>query len=265
MEETRAQGPRAKQGHFCWLDLVAQDLDVQSQFYEQLFGWDHEDMPTDDRGGVYRMFSLAGATVAAASQITPEMGGVPTMWNAYVCADDVDAMMRRVADVGGQVVLPAMDVFESGRVASFADPTGGALSFWQPRKHAGVDRVGEPSTFLWSDLNTSDPAKAAEFYRALLGWQIDELPGGPMPYWLVTVDGQREAGIMPMPPGMPEGVPAHWLVYFGVNDVYVATEKVKTLGGTPQMDPMDVGTTVFSVFNDPAGATFALMTPPVQG
>lgn len=82
-----------------------------------------------------------------------------------------------------------------------------------------------------------------------------------MPYRQIKVAGQPEGGIMPMPEQIPAGAPAHWLVYFGVQDARAATEKAGELGGRAEMEPMDVGVTTFSVLSDPLGAVFAVMEP----
>lgn len=56
---------RTTQGEFSWADLAAADIERQSAFYEGLFGWTHQDVPTD-QGPSYRMFFLGDARVAGA-------------------------------------------------------------------------------------------------------------------------------------------------------------------------------------------------------
>jgi uncharacterized protein len=252
---------RLKQGEFTWVDLAAKDLDAQSRFYEGLFGWTHEDIPVPG-DGLYRMFALDGATVAGAAPMSPEMedSGMPSMWNTYIAADDVDAMAARAAELGGKVVMPAMDVMDQGRMAGIQDPTGGTVFFWKAMTHTGAQTFMEAGSVSWSELSTRDPAKAIEFYTSLLGWQIDPLDAGPTPYWQIKIDGTGEGGIMPMPQGMPAEMPAFWLAYFGATDARAATDKAKSLGATVQLEPTEVpGMLIFSVLADPAGATFAIL------
>jgi uncharacterized protein len=44
------------------------------------------------------------------------------------------------------------------------------------------------------EIMAEDPAKAAEFYRNVFGWQISKWDG-PMDYWLVTAGAEGEPGI----------------------------------------------------------------------
>ena len=252
---------RTKEGEFCWVDLMASDLDKQTAFYEGLFGWTHEDIPTP-MGPIYRMFLLDGARVAAASQIGPDMAaaGVPSMWNTYLATGDADALAAKAVELGGKVIMPAMDVMEQGRMVAISDPQGGAFFLWQAGANNGAQVFMKAGSQAWNDLTTRDPKGAAEFYSTLFGWQIKQLEGGGQPYWQVFVDGEGQGGIMPMPEDMPAEMPPFWLVYFGAEDAHAATEKAAALGGSVTMAPTEVpGMLIFSVVEDPGGATFAIL------
>jgi predicted enzyme related to lactoylglutathione lyase len=254
---------RKVQGEFTWVDLAAKDLEGQTIFYEDLFGWRHTDVPTDV-GPIYRMFQKNGQTVAGASQTSPDMAvaGVPTMWNTYIAADDVDAVAARAVELGGQIAMPAMDVMDQGRMVGIQDPTGATVFFWKASAHNGAQLFGDPGSLGWSELNTRDPGQAIAFYGELIGWKIEPLDAGTGPYWQVSVNGTGEGGIQPMPDMVPPQVPAYWLVYFGTEDARAAAERAKSLGATAQMEPMEVpGMLIFDVLADPAGATFALLQP----
>lgn len=252
---------RSKTGEFNWVDLSARDFEAQSAFYQGLFGWSCTDVPFAE-GMVYRMFKADGHTVAGMSLLPPDLmeQGVPSIWNTYVATDDVDATVTKAVELGGTVAMPAMDVPESGRMAAIQDPTGAHLFFWKPLHYDETMEYLRPSMLSWNDLTTREPKKAADFYSALLGWDIEQLMEEPSPYWQVKVDGRGEGGIMPMPETMPAEVPAFWLVYFGTDDVQASVAKAVELGASVQVEPTEVpGMLVFAVLADPAGATFALL------
>jgi predicted enzyme related to lactoylglutathione lyase len=254
---------RSKTGEFNWVDLSARDLESQSAFYEALLGWSHTDLTFAD-GMAYRMFKVDGHTVAGMSQMPADFiaQGRPSAWNTYVATDDVDATVAKAADLGGTVIMPAMDVPDSGRWAGVQDPTGAYIFFWKPLRVDDTMEYMLPGTLSWNDLGTRDPKGAIDFYSKLLGWDIQPLEAGPMPYWVVNVDGQGEGGIMPMPDMVPAEVPAYWLPYFGAADVTASVAKAVELGASVLSEPMEVPNMVkFSVLADPAGATFALMQP----
>jgi hypothetical protein len=50
---------------------------------------------------------------------------------------------------------------------------------------------------------------------------------------------------------LPDEVPAHWLVYFGVEDTDVAVEKVKAAGGDVRLGPVDFPAGRFAVVTEP--------------
>ena len=254
---------RTKKGEFNWVDLAAHDFEKQSAFYEALFGWSHVDVPFGE-GMMYRMFKADGHTVGGMSQLSPDMiaKGQPSTWNTYLATDDVDKTVAKAAELGGTVAMPPADVPGSGRIAGIQDPTGAYVFFWKPLRPDESMEYMLPGTLSWNDLATRDPQKAIDFYTKLLGWDMQKMEAGPMPYWVVNVDGQGEGGIMPMPPMVPAEVPSYWLVYFGTEDLAASVAKAVKLGGSVLSEPMEVPDMVaFAVLADPAGATFALMKP----
>ena len=251
---------RHKHGHFGWVDLMASDMEGQSAFYESLFGWSHHDEPTD-MGPPYRMFTQDGKEVAGAGPQPPDMAAaaIPSMWNTYIIADDIDEIAARGVELGAQVTMPAMDVMESGRMVGLTDTTGAAIFFWQPRAHVGAGVYGTHGAMVWNDLNTRDMAVAADFYEALLGWEVDRSGDHDEDYWSISVEGDAEGGIMRMGEQFTDEVPAHWLTYFAVDDARAITGRAKELGGRAEMEPMEIPVCVFCVLSDPAGAVFAVM------
>jgi len=254
---------RTKTGEFNWVDLSAKDFDKQSAFYEALFGWTFEDMPFGE-GQTYRMFSKDGYTVAGMSQLTPELLGarVPTAWNTYVATDDVDAIVAKAVDLGATVAMPPMDVEDSGRMAAIQDPTGAPIFFWKPISYDESMTYFEPGTLAWNDLNTRDPEKAADFYKALFGWTVEPMADWLMPYWQISVDCQGQGGMMAMPQTAPSHVPGFWMPYFGSADIEDDMLKAARIGATTWVKPTTVGGNLtFAVLSDPSGATFALVQP----
>jgi predicted enzyme related to lactoylglutathione lyase len=111
------------------------------------------------------------------------------------------------------------------------------------------------NAFVHMELNTTDPAKAKEFYSKLFDWKLEDMPG-PMPYTMINTGEKPGGGMMKHP--VP-GAPSTWLVYIGVNDIKAATEKAKSLGAKALQENMEVPNYGwFSIFTDPTGAVFAL-------
>src|SRR5215216_4226630 len=169
-------------GTISWTDLATNDQEAAKAFYGALFGWEFEDMPAGE-GVVYSMAPLNGKYAAAVSpqQEAEAAQGVPPHWNIYVTVEDVDAAAGKVAEGGGQLFAEPFDVFDAGRMAVLADPTGAALCLWQPGRHIGAEIVNEPGAFTWADCATPDADTAQAFYSGLLGWRFEQLSEEP-PY-----------------------------------------------------------------------------------
>lgn len=248
-----AEVSRHEPGMFNWVDLMTTDVEGAKEFYTQLLGCETIDNPVGD-DFVYTLFSRNGKNIAGMSPMMPDMleQGVPSHWNSYVAVENVEEEAAKAASLGATVIVPPMDVMEFGRMASIVDPTGGALGLWEAKTHIGADLIGEPGAFCWAELYTHDTEAASNFYSGLFGWELQQTPGlGGMPYNLFTSGGAPAGGMLAIQPIWGE-VPPNWTVYFGVENLNEALEKVKTMGGSMQVQPMSI----------PNIGTLALITDP---
>ncbi|TMK52071.1 MAG: VOC family protein, partial [Actinobacteria bacterium] len=69
------------------------------------------------------------------------------------------------------------------------------------------------------------------------------------------------AGIMDASAFLPEGVPAHWSIYFGVEDADAALAKITELGGSIVRPAEDTPYGRLATATDPTGAQFKLVAP----
>lgn len=237
-----------------WIDIGVADFDTAAAFYSGLFGWE---IPEGrEESGHYRSVTLDGAVVAGMSPM--QMAPGPPFWTTYVNVDSADEVVGKVADAGGQVLMPPMDVMDFGRMAILADPTGAAIGLWQPNSHKGADVTNEPGTYSWSELLTDDIAAASDFYAAVLGWQV-RTSEGEMPYSEFQVDGRSVAGMMVRPPMLPAEVPNHWGVYFAVSDLDASVARATELGGSALSGTIDTPAGRIATMADPTGASFNLI------
>jgi hypothetical protein len=122
-----------------------------------------------------------------------------------------------------------------------------------------MDVFKTPGAFSWSELVTTDPARAAEFYGQLFGWNVkapDEAMGG---YRVVQLADASVAGIMAMPKDGPP-MPPHWGCYVTVADTDQTVQRCIALGGKALMPPMDIpGVGRMAVLQDPQGAVLSVI------
>jgi len=244
-------------GAFCWAELATSNQPEAKKFYAALFGWTADDSPMGP-GEFYTMFRSTGRDVAGGFTLKPEMAsrGVPPHWALYVSVESADDTAKRAVSLGASLIMPPFDVFDIGRMTVFYDPTGAALSIWQPKKRAGFGVVNEPGSFCWADLMTPDPKKAGDFYSALFGWKLDRGQGGD---YLHIKNGEHYIGGIPPAGSAGPGVPPHWSLYYLVADCDAATATAKSLGARLYMPPMTMeGVGRWSVIADPQGAALSL-------
>jgi hypothetical protein len=258
MPEVTSHAP----GTFCWIELATSDPAGAKKFYSGLFGWEAQDNPAGP-DMIYTMLTLRGLDVGALYQLDKNESaqGVPPHWNTYISVTSADDAAKKAASLGGKVLADAFDVMEHGRMAVIQDPLGAAFCVWQAKSHIGLRLVGEPGTFGWDELWTTDRKKAAEFYSGLFGWGAKEShmaeAGGVYTEW--QLGGQSIGGMMEISPEMGP-VPPNWLPYFMVDDADATANKATSTGGKLMVPPTDIPNVGrFSVIQDPQGATFAII------
>jgi predicted enzyme related to lactoylglutathione lyase len=242
-------------GRFIWHDLMTTNREVAAEFYRALFGWKLDEM----KMGPFRL-SLITVGDRRVGSVMQENNLPHSHWVSHVAVDDVDAICRRVAEIGGRVCIGAGEVPQLGRFAMIEDPQGAVL--WALKRPANrlpppdtPDTHPAPGSFVWDELLTSDPESAADFYRALLNWNIEKIDMGPQPYWLVKQGARDFAGIMQQ---SGSDRPA-WTAYVSVTDIDASTARAKELGATILLEPRDIPNVGrFSVIADPTGAALAL-------
>jgi uncharacterized protein len=115
--------------------------------------------------------------------------------------------------------------------------------------------------FVHVELNTPDPDKAKEFYSKLFQWQLEDVPNSAVPngsYTMIKVGEGTGGGILKQIPRGPSG----WLAYVEVDDIQLATQKAKSLGGKVMKEPLEVvGMGWLSFIQDPTGAVLGLWMP----
>lgn len=246
-----------------WVDLSTTDPDKARAFYGEIFGWNFEENPIPE-GGAYVMADLEGASVAGLMQQQPEQAamGIPPMWNSYITVSDLDATTARVAELGGQVMAPPMDVMTAGRMSVIVDPAGAVVCLWEANEHPGAGVVNEANAYAWNEMVSPDVATAATFFEGLLGWTTEVQDMGPMgQYTLFNVGGEPVAGGMAPP---MDGIPPHWGVYFMVADAEATATKAQSLGATVINPVTDTPVGKLGHLADPQGAAFAIMQPPAS-
>ena len=250
-------------GMFCWIELMTSDQSAAKTFYTSLFGWTAEDNPMGP-GFFYTIFRLQGKQIGGGYALMPDQvaANVPPNWLVYVAVDDAAAIADKAKGLGAKVIAPPIDVMELGRMAILQDPTGAVFAIWQAKQQKGMEVAGVDGAFSWADLSSPDPAKAAQFYSSLFGWQMEKGENDPDGGYLHIKNGEHYIGGVQSLAHRQPGAPPHWLVYFHASDCDASSNKAKSLGANIYFGPVtmeNVGR--FSIAADPQGAVFSLFQP----
>ncbi|GEL16708.1 VOC family protein [Pseudonocardia asaccharolytica] len=243
----------------CWVDLTSSDVGRSRAFYCELFGWTAEE-PAEKFGG-YFSFLKDGILVAGCMARQPGEQA-PDLWSVYLATDDARKTLEAAASSGGEVHVDAMPVGDLGTMALITDVGGAWIGLWQPGRHQGFRVLDEPGAPSWFELHTRAYEATIGFYRNVFGWDTHAVSDTPEFRYTTLRQGESWlAGIMDASGTLPEGVPAHWSVYFGVDDTDAALAKAVELGGSIVVPAQDTPYGRLAAAIDPTGAQFKLVGP----
>ena len=246
---------------FVWYELMTTDTKAAEGFYGKVVGWTTRD--ASQPGMPYTLLMAGSSRIAGLMTLPAEAcaNGARPGWTGYIGVDDADATVARIAEAGGSVHMPPMDIPGIGRFAMVADPQGAVFSLFQPAGPGEPSPPGLNGSVAWHELMATDGTRAFDFYADLFGWTRDEaIDMGPMGrYQLFAVNGQVVGGMMTKPAEVPA---PSWGYYFQVDGIAPALERLKTGGASVLNGPMEVpgGSWVVQAV-DPQGAMFALVGP----
>jgi uncharacterized protein len=246
----------------CWIELFTSDVEKGRAFYHELFGWTSDD-PAPELGG-YFTFYKDGVRVAGGMQNDGE-SGAPDIWSVYLACEDAKATADAAKANGGPVMVEPMEVMDLGSMVVVSDAGGAAIGGWQPGTHQGFGVYGEPDTPSWFELQTRDYDASVDFYRKVFAWDAHVASDTPELRYTTLGEGETAlAGIMDASAFLPDGVPAHWSIYFGVDDADATLARVVELGGSIVEPAVDTPYGRLARAADPSGINFKIIRPPAD-
>lgn len=254
---------KEQHGDFNWYELITPDAEASKKFYSGLFNWefrkgDHED---------YELFYHNDLGIGGLLPMTKEMSdtGMPPMWAGYVNVDDVDELVTKVVEKGGQILVPPQDIPNVGRFSYIKDPQGACLYVMRAFSDEASDSFSayEPKVghCAWNELVTTNPTDAEKFYGDIMGWQRAEtMDMGPAGEYVMLRNGENRDFMFGALMNKPEQVPVSmWSFYFRVKSVDQSIEFIKANGGQvivgPDALPNGIDFVLWGV--DPVGAFFS--------
>lgn len=119
-----------------------------------------------------------------------------------------------------------------------------------------------PGKIGWIDMTTTDAPRLRDFYKAVAGWEPEDVDmGGYSDYVMKSAaNGEPAAGICHSR-GSNADLPPGWLIYIVVADISASVAACVEHGGTVIVQPRALSGGRFCVIEDPGGAAAALYQP----
>jgi predicted enzyme related to lactoylglutathione lyase len=117
----------------------------------------------------------------------------------------------------------------------------------------GVGRIS------WIDMTTEDASGVRDFYKAVVGWDSQDVSMGDYSDYSMLVPGSGDcvAGICHAL-GSNAQLPPGWLIYITVADVDGSARACVDNGGKVLVEPRGLAGGRFCVIEDPGGSVAAL-------
>jgi len=244
-------------GRWVWAELLTRDVGAAAEFYGKVFDWKFETYGPKDDAKTYTLVVANGTPIGGMVFSDPRDRSLKpdARWVGLVSVADVEAAAGRVTAGGGKVLIAPATLGQRGKVAVFSDPEGAAFGVIDSTTGDPEDYAGDNNQWLWVELWADDPAKMADFYKSVAGYEVvdgansDETPG-----LYLAAGGYYRAGILPK----PAKVPTTWVPYIRVENVADTVAKARTAGGAVVMEPTAAHGTSVALLLDPTGAPVAV-------
>jgi predicted enzyme related to lactoylglutathione lyase len=108
-----------------WFEILGKDGAALQKFYGDLFGWNVDAANPMNYGMIQGQDGGIGGGIAGSQD-------GQSMVTVYIVVDDLQATLDRAKSLGGQVVMPPMEVPNGPKIAQFKDPQGNVIGVMIP-------------------------------------------------------------------------------------------------------------------------------------
>jgi predicted enzyme related to lactoylglutathione lyase len=255
-------GPQGEEGaHYpgklVWFELVTDQPDAARAFYQSVFGWRFTPVPGAPAS--YSVIENQGTRIAGTFvPARHDNSARGARWLTLISVADVATAARYTTQNGGSVVAAPTSISGRGTHALLRDPDGALFGVLRTQHGDPPDTPVQDGDFFWIDLFAADPARAAQFYTGLAGYDVSPRTGDRGRTRLVLQSqGYARGGIVPRPAELKE---SGWLPYVLVDDVQRTLAQVAAAGGKVLVAPnaalLDGNVAVIA---DPAGGVLGVV------
>ncbi len=242
-------------GRWLWADLVTTDVARSSDFYARVFQWTYRTVPGAGGAPGYVTVLANGRPIGGIVPAATSAGVAGARWIGLVSGDP-KTMAARARDHGGKVVVSPRALPGRGEMTVLSDPSGARFAVVSSERGDPSDHLGAVSEWLWAELWTGEPGRAADFYRDVFGYALaDSGAKGAGESYVLSAGGRERAGVMRSP---DPTLPSAWIPYVRVADVAATIARAQSNGARVIVAPRAHHRSQVAVLVDPLGAPFAV-------
>ena len=241
-------------GEIYWFSLLTEDIGGASQFYSELFGWDIVQSPT---GGLMALRN--GQPFAGMNRIEDRIPGTSeSLWLAAISVTDPAQSVATAKKLGATIRQDVTDLPGWGTYSVIQDPQGAPLLLVKPERSLGGTQGY--SGWRWAELWTPDTKAATNFYKQVVGYDLEPVKVGSDTYDIFSTAGKRQAGLVALDRA---DIAPRWAPYVGVTDLRGILVRVWQAGGKVLREPAEInfeaaGANRVALIADPSGAALFL-------
>jgi len=252
---TSVEGNPRLPGKFVWADLVTDDVPAARRFYGRLFGWTFRDF-----NGYFVAMNDGRPLGGLFQRPRPKDRVAEPRWFGYISVGSVRRAERAVKKAGGRVLIAPQDMPDRGEQAIFADREGAVFGVVKSSSGDPEDFLAEPGDWIWIQLLSRDASHAAEFYRAVGGYDIvANTATNRLSDYVLVSEGYARATVRTIRTANPQVQPT-WLPFVRVKNIGETVALAKQLGGSVRIEPRpELLDGKVAVIADPTGAVIGIM------
>lgn len=129
-------------GYPSWMELMTTDMDGAKKFYSEVFDWQFDEYPSDSDMKYYTI-SVKGEEetpfggIFDKKEAIGDMSQVPPHWANYITVSDIETSLKKVEQLGGNIIVPKTDIPKIGMFSVIQDPQGAVISMMQYLEEQG--------------------------------------------------------------------------------------------------------------------------------
>jgi len=114
--------------HLTWFNIPAKDVQKSKEFYQEVFNWKFSQ---DPKFPDMEFIDTGSNPMGGISKVQPEQ---PLEMSSHFHVHDVDAVIAKVSEAGGRVIMPKTPIPEMGHFAMVMDPQGVVFGIYEELK-----------------------------------------------------------------------------------------------------------------------------------